>query len=135
MRKKREYYPAVPAHNKTIYITEDGNEFYTEKEAIEHEKLVRKSAIFKKIRKSCREIIFDELPSDIYFIENDEEAEVFLSQFGKNTITLGEIKAGEWVSWLTTDGEDYRLVSLRYAREAAKKYIEEVDKILEENNE
>jgi hypothetical protein len=137
--KKNAVYKSVIDHYKeeTVYITEDGQKFSNEKEAINHERSLEYNKKWDSINKKDFDMnvsyAFDTVG---YFASNEEELEMIKTYFNfydtYNYVSVNgarnngsELKVGEWILYYYEDGGDYRGEHYFYTFSYVKKQMEE----------
>ena len=94
-----------------VYVTSDGKEFseYNKNEAERHEYRLNYKKKLSKIKKIVIEGIFERIPSEWFYISNDEELDflVCLKEDRYRKVEVyGNLQIGEWIGSDTLDCGD-----------------------------
>ena len=117
---------------KVKFVTEDGKEFTSEKDAEKYESQLEEDKKFNAI-KSCNSRGYDFPDIDVYNWykpETEDELNIIKNKFGVGKhyhYVSGELKVGEWISCEYNDGGDYHdtydIYTLTYLKEEIKTYF------------
>jgi hypothetical protein len=135
--KQPKYSTKVTGYkNVTVYISEDGREFTSKKQAEEYEEGIEYNKKFNLIKNFRADLDFELNDEPWYYASSEEELEMIKHKIGfydkYNVVHVyGELEVGSWITSRYWDGGDYRgttsIYSLNYIKNEIQKFLDIVN--------